>query len=100
MAYVSVVRIAIKPGAEPEVERLVDQGLAIRRDWQRRGDLLATQVVRATDRPEYVLVSTWASREAHHRHEDSPEEAAVLRQLAAHLAAAPDETSGDVIAEL
>jgi quinol monooxygenase YgiN len=100
MAYVSVVRIVVKPGAGAEVERLIDQGLAIRRDWQRQGDLLATWIVGTADRSEYVLVSTWASREAHDRHEDAPEEDAVLRQLAGHLAAPPTETSGDLIAEL
>lgn len=98
MSYLSINRVAVKPGAGPDVERAVAPFLAARRALLGEGDLLATHLVRGE--AEYALVSEWASREAHDRHEDSPDERAALAALAPFVAGAPDQFAGEVVATL
>lgn len=98
MSYVSIVRVAVKPGAGFDVERGIEQVLALRRSWVERGDLIASRIVRADDGAEYALVSAWKDREAHQRHEDDPEEGKILAQFASSFAGPPQEFGGEVIA--
>jgi len=100
MAFVSVNRIAVRPGSSTALDALAEQFMRARQELQQRGELLASQMARAEDGSEYLLISVWASREAHDRNEDSPVEQATLRQLAQYVAAAPSEFTGEVVAEL
>lgn len=100
MPYVSINRVTLKPGAGPEVERALGPFLRARQELIRQGDLLATRLARGEGGTEYALVSVWASRAAHERHEDGPAERAALAQLAPFVAGPPSEFAGEVIAEL
>lgn len=100
MAYVSIVRVAVKPGSDAALEPAVREFLRARQALRARGDLVSTQMVRTADGAEYALVSVWTSRAAHEGNEDSPAEQAALQQLAPYLAGPPTEFAGEVIAEL
>jgi len=100
MPYVSINQVTLKPGAGAEVERAVAPFMQARQELIRQGDLLATRLVRSEGQTEYALISVWASREAHERHEDSPAERAALAQLAPFVAGPPTEFAGEVVAEL
>lgn len=100
MAYVSINRVTVKPGAGPELERVAQQTLLRRGAGAFTEGLLSRYVVRSDDQTEYVLISVWSSREAHERAENSPEETAAVSQLTGLLAGKPTELSGEVVGEL
>lgn len=100
MSYVSINRVAVKLGTGPEVERAVAPYFATRQELLHEGDLLATYLVLGEDTAEYALISVWASREAHERQEDSPDERAALAALAPFVAGRPIQFAGEVVAEL
>lgn len=100
MAYMSVVRVRVKPESQATIDQAARQLLAGRRVWREAGDLIETRLVRAEDGIAYALVSLWRDKAAHDRHEDAPGEQAALEQLAAVLAGPPEELDGEVVAEL
>lgn len=100
MAYVSIVRVAVKAGVDAVLESTVHEFMRARQALQERGDLIATHMARTADGAEYALVSVWTSREAHERNEDSPAEHAALQHLAPYVTAPPTEFEGEVIAEV
>ncbi|GEM_PF-4465103 len=100
MAYASTVRVSVTEGAAATAKSLVQQMLANRRHWQTSGDLLRAYVFCSEDQAQFELVSIWASKAAHDRHEDDPAEAPLLRQLVPHLTGQPSEVAGEVVAEL
>ena len=100
MSYVSINRVAVQPGTGPDVERAVAPFFQARQELLQRGDLLATHRLRGEGGSEYVLISIWASRDAHDRQEDSPAEAAAMAQLAAFLTGPPSQFTGEVVAAL
>ena len=100
MAYMSVVRVRVKPESQATIEQATQQLLAGRRAWREAGDLIETRLARAEDGKAYALVSLWRDKAAHDRHEDAPEEQETLQQLAAVLAGPPEELVGEVVAEL
>lgn len=102
MAYVSTLRIQIKPGTAQALEQLVQERLVpLRRALLARGDVLFMAVVRAADPADhYELITHWASQEAHDRNEDSPAEREGLAAAAAYLAAPPAELRGVPVVEL
>jgi heme-degrading monooxygenase HmoA len=100
MAYVSINRATIKPGAGAEFERVAEQWLRDQRERLPREELLSRQLVRADDRAEYAVISVWASKEAHERNEDSPAERGALGLIAGYLAAPPPaQFTGEVVVE-
>lgn len=100
MSYISINRVAVQPGTGPDVERAVAPFFAARQALLREGDLLATDLVRGEGGTEYALISVWASRAAHDRHEDSPDEQAALAALAPFVAGPPTQFAGEAVASL
>lgn len=100
MSYVSINRVAVKPGTGPDVEHAIAPFFAARETLLRAGDLVATDLVRGEGGTEYALISVWASRAAHERHEDSPDEQAALAALAPYVAGPPSQFAGEAVASL
>jgi quinol monooxygenase YgiN len=100
VAYVSIVRVRARPEGRDTIETGIAQLMAGRRAWRESGDLLASQAVRGDDGANYTLVSVWRDRAAHDRHEDAPGEGEATRRLASALAGPPEETGGEVVADL
>ena len=99
MTYVSINRAPIKPEAGPEFERSAERWLRSQREQLPRDELLSRQLVRADDQAEYVVISVWASREAHDRNEDSPAEREAMRLIAGYLDGQPTQFTGEVVGE-
>jgi len=99
MTYVSINRAPIKPEAGPEFERAAERWLRSQREQLPRDELLSRQLVRADDQAEYVVISVWASREAHDRNEDSPAEREAMRLIAGYLDGQPTQFTGEVVGE-
>src|SRR5437763_15218424 len=100
MTYVSINQAAIRPESTAEFERIGAEWLRSERERLPREELLSRELVRADDRPEYVVLSVWASRAAHERNEDSPAEREALRLIVGLLAGQPAQFTGEVLADV
>jgi len=102
MSYISTLRVQVKPGTAHQIEQLVQERLVpLRQELRARGDVLFMTVVRAEDPPDsYEIITHWASKEAHDRNEDSPDEREGLAAAAAYLAAPPAELGGIPLVEV
>jgi quinol monooxygenase YgiN len=75
MSYITTVSLRIRLGAGQEFERIAAEMMAGRRELVARGDLLSTSLIRIVADAQsefYLLISHWASKEAHDRSEDNP----------------------------
>ena len=102
MSYISTLRVQVKPGTGPQIEQLVHERLVpLRQELRARGEVLFMTVVRAEEPADhYEIITHWASKEAHDRHEDSPAEREGLAAAAAYLAAQPSEWGGTPVVEV
>lgn len=100
MPYISMLRVGVLPGSDEVVERGIRSAFALRKTWQAQGDLLSSRLVRSESGNEYMLVSVWADKGAHDRHEDDPAEQEALRPVLQRFTGRPEEFDGEVIANL
>jgi quinol monooxygenase YgiN len=83
MSYITTISLRFKPGTRQEVERVFrDFLVAGRRELVERGELFSTSLILLSADAEgenYQIISHWASKEAHDRHEDNPQDLAAQR---------------------
>jgi heme-degrading monooxygenase HmoA len=99
MTYISINRVAVKPGSAAEFERIAAAWLRSERKRLPLEELIDRQLVRADSGAEYAMITLWATRAAHERSEDSPAEREGLQQIAGYLAGPPEQFGGEVIGE-
>ena len=99
MTHVAINRIPVQPGNDELIRQSALAFFEERRSLL-GGDLRSMQLVRSADGGEYALISVWASRAAHDRHEDSPDEQAALAALAPFVAGPPTQFAGEAVASL
>lgn len=91
MPFMTTVSLRFKPGTRQEFERIYrDIFVPGRRELLAQGDLLSTALIQVgadPDGSDYLLVSQWASKEAHDRNEDNPHDVETQRAASPYLSA-------------
>ena len=100
MTYIAINRATIQSESAAEFERIAAEWLRGERARLPNEELLSRQLVRADGGREYAVISVWASKEVHDRHEDGPAEREGLRLLAPHLAGRPEQFTGEVVLDV
>jgi quinol monooxygenase YgiN len=91
MPFVTTVSLRFKPGTRQEFERIYrDIFVPGRRELIAQGDLLSMALIHVAadqDGEDFLLVSQWASKEAHDRNEDNPHDVETQRAATPYLSA-------------
>ena len=91
MPFTTTIVLRLKPGTRQEMERIYrDIFLPGRRELIAKGDLLSTAMIHVgadQESENFLVVSQWASKEAHDRNEDNPHDIESQRAATPYLVA-------------
>jgi quinol monooxygenase YgiN len=89
MPFTTTILLRCKPGTRQEMERVYrDYFLPGRRELIARGDLLSAAMIHVgadQESEDFLVVSQWASKEAHDRNEDNPHDVESQRAATPYL---------------
>jgi quinol monooxygenase YgiN len=91
MPFTTTILLRVKPGTRQEMERIYrDIFLPGRRELIAKGDLLSTAMIHVgvdQESENFLVVSQWASKQAHDRNEDNPPDVESQRAATPYLVA-------------